>query len=155
NTGFAVPWAEDRQFDAEPSSPTQGEHWAYEQIEKGDTTCEANQDLHEEATNLLQEVKENATYNPAVADPLDPITFVNKINVLTFLACQFEDEQTGGHCPALVQHFTGTTKKWFTFTNGVHTDSLDPSTFNRLVDFLELYVAHTPPIHDRGILELG
>ena len=37
------------------------------------------------------------------ADPLDPITFVHKIKVPVFLACQWEDEQTGGHCPALVR----------------------------------------------------
>jgi predicted acyl esterase len=152
NTGFAVPWAEGRQFQAEPAGPTTGEHWAYEQIQKGDSTCAANQDLHEEATNLLEEVKENSTYRPSVADPLDPVSFVNKINVPTFLACQWEDEQTGGHCPDLVQHFTGTSKKWFTFTNGVHTDSLDPATFNRLFDFLELYVAHAAPSQAKGLV---
>ncbi len=46
NTGFAVPWAEERQHDAEPAGPTSGEHWAYEQIQKGDRTCAANQALH-------------------------------------------------------------------------------------------------------------
>ena len=137
NTGFAVPWAEERQFDAEPAGPSSGEHWAYEQIQKGDQTCAANQTLHGEATNLLAEVKENATYNPAVADPLDPVTFVHNIDVPTFMACQWEDEQTGGHCADLAQHFTGTERKWFTFTNGVHGDSLDPDTVNRLFDFLE------------------
>ena len=40
-------------------------------------------------------------YVPKVADPLAPITFVHKIKVPTFLACQFTDEQTGGHCPTL------------------------------------------------------
>ena len=150
NTGFAVPWAEDRQFDAEPAGPTTGEHWAYEQIQKGDTTCAANQDLHEEATNLLEEVKENSTYNPSVADPLDPVTFVHNINVPTFMACQWEDEQTGGHCADLAEHFTGTERKWFTFTNGAHIDSLDPYTFNRLYDFLELFVAHKAPIENQG-----
>jgi len=152
NTGFAVPWAEDREFDAEPSGPTSGEHWAYEQIQKGDATCAANQDLHEEATNLLSEIKESATYNPAVADPLDPISFVHNIDVPTFMACQWEDEQTGGHCADLAEHFTGTENKWFTFTNGAHIDSLDPNTFNRLDDFLELFVAHQPPIANRAIL---
>ncbi len=148
NTGFAVAWAEDRQVDAEPAGPTNGEHWAYEQIQKGDTTCAENQAMHAEATDLLEEVKENSTYNPAVADPLDPVSFVHNIKVPTFLACQFEDEQTGGHCADLVQHFTGTKRKWFTFTNGVHADSLDPYTFARLYDFLELYVAHAPPIEN-------
>ena len=145
NTGFAVPWSEGRQFQAEPAGPTTGEHWAYEQIEKGDTTCAANQDLHEEAANLRKETEENEKYNAPVADPLDPVSFVHNIDVPTFLACQFEDEQTGGHCADLVQHFTGTSKKWFTFTNGAHIDSLDPYTFTRLFDFLELYVAHDKP----------
>ena len=40
-------------------------------------------------------------YKPKVADPLSPVTFVDKINVPTFVACQWEDEQTGGHCPTL------------------------------------------------------
>jgi uncharacterized protein len=153
NTGFAVPWGEDRQFDALPAGPSSGEHWAYEQIQKGDQTCAANQDLHEEATDLHAEVLENATYNPPVADPLDPVTFVDKIKVPTYMACQFEDEQTGGHCADLAEHFTGTEHKWFTFTNGAHIDSIDPNTFNRLDDFLELYVAHEPPIRNHQILD--
>ena len=155
NTGFAVPWAEGRQFQAEPAGPSTGEHWAYEQIQKGDATCEENQDLHEEATNLLDEVKENSTYRPAVADPLDPITFVHNINVPTFMACQFEDEQTGGHCPDLAEHFTGTEHKWFTFTNGAHIDSLDPNTFNRLYDFLNLYVAHRAPKENASLVKFA
>ncbi len=153
NTGFAVPWAEERQFDAEAAGPSSGEHWAYEQIQKGDATCAGNQDLHEKATNLISEVKENATYNPPVADPLDPVTFVHNIDVPTFMACQWEDEQTGGHCADLAEHFTGTEHKWFTFTNGAHIDSLDPNTLNRLDDFLELYVAHQAPINNRAVLD--
>ena len=153
NTGFAVPWAEERQHDAEPAGPESGEHWAYEQMQKGDQTCAANQDLHGEATNLLAEIKQNATYDPSVADPLDPVTFVHKIKVPTFMACQWEDEQTGGHCADLAQHFTGTKRKWFTFTNGAHADSLDPYTFDRLYDFLELFVAHKAPIHNRATVD--
>jgi len=61
------------------------------------------------------------------------------------MACQWTDEQTGGHCPTLVRQMTGTNKKWFTFTNGVHTDSLDPDSFNRWYDFLQLYVAKQKP----------
>jgi predicted acyl esterase len=149
NTGFAVAWAEQRQQNAEPAGPGHGQEWAYKRIhEAGDETCAANQALHGEAANLLQKIRENSTYNPSVADPLDPVTFVNKITVPTFMACQWEDEQTGGHCADLVQHFTGTSKKWFTFTNGAHVDSLDPYTYDRLFDFLELYVAHKAPIEN-------
>ena len=100
----------------------------------------------------MSEITANSYYNPAVANPLDPDTFVNKIKVPVFMACQWEDEQTGGHCPELVSHFTGTTEKWFTFTNGAHIDSLDPATFDRWYDFLELFVAHQAPIVDSAVI---
>ena len=152
NTGFAVKWAEERQQNAEAASPGHGQAWATKRIEEGDGTCKENQALHEEAPSLPQKIKENATYNPPVADPLDPVSFVNKIDVPVFMACQWEDEQTGGHCADLAQHFTDTTKKWFTFTNGAHVDSLDPYTFDRLYDFLSLFVAHQAPLVDSAVI---
>jgi hypothetical protein len=146
NTGFAVEWAKERIHDALPASGTGGQSWAYQRIQHGDATCRANQDLHGEAVNLLAKIRANDHYRPAVADPLAPTTFVNKITVPVFMACQWTDEQTGGHCADLAEHFTGTNRKWFTFTNGTHVDSLDPATFDRWCDFLELYVAHQAPI---------
>jgi uncharacterized protein len=152
NTGFAVAWAQQRQQEAEPAGPNSGQPWAYTQIQNGDQTCAANQALHGEATNLMAKIQANSHYVAQTADPLDPVTFVNKINVPTFMACQWEDEQTGGHCPDLVQHFTGTSRKWFTFTNGAHVDSIDPTTFNRWYDFLELFVAHQAPIVNQALI---
>jgi predicted acyl esterase len=146
NTGFAVNWALERQHEAMPAGPDSGQPWAYQRIQEGDRTCAANQALHPEANDLMAKIRANDHYVPEVADPLSPITFVNKINVPVFMACQWTDEQTGGHCPTLAEHMTGTSKKWFTYTNGVHTDSLDPETYNRLFDFLELYVAKEAPI---------
>ena len=146
NTGFAVAWAAERQREAQAAGPDQGQPYAWERIEGGDTTCAENQTLHPEAANLAQKIEENDHYVPEVADPLDPVTFVHKIKVPTFLVCQWQDEQTGGNCPALVSHFTGTDKKWFTFTNGVHVDSLDPETYNRWYDFLQIYVNEQAPI---------
>jgi predicted acyl esterase len=145
NTGFALAWAKDRVHDARPASRTGGQAWALQRIEQGDHTCAANQALHDEAASAVASTRANRYYVPAVADPLDPITFVRRIDVPTYLACQWTDEQTGGHCPALVPHFTGTRRKWFTFTNGVHGDSLDPATFNRWYDFIELFVARRLP----------
>jgi uncharacterized protein len=146
NTGFAVEWAKERQRAAQVAGPNTGQAWANKRIEEGDETCAANQSLHGEAADLQKRIKENDHYVPSEADPVDPVTFVDKIKVPTFMACQWQDEQTGGHCPELVRHFTGTDKKWFTFTNGAHIDSLDPETYNRWFDFLELYVARRAPI---------
>ncbi len=146
NTGFAVEWAKERVHDAEPASEGHGQAWAYKRIQEGDQTCAANQALHPEAADLIKKIDENDHYVPEVADPLAPVTFVDQIEVPTFMACQWTDEQTGGHCPTLAKRFTGTDRKWFTFTNGTHVDSLAPVTFNRWYDFLQLYVAKRPPI---------
>ena len=156
NDGFAVAWANERQQNAQPATgPGKGQGWAWDRISAGDTTCKDNQVLHGEAQDLPKTIAENSHYNASYADTLDPITFVHKINVPTFLACQFQDEQTGGHCPDLVEHFTGTKKKWFTFTNGVHVDSLDPETFTRWYDFLQLYVNKQAPIVNAALPTLA
>jgi predicted acyl esterase len=147
NDGFAVAWAQERQNEAQPAGQGKKgtQQYAEDQIHNGDTVCKDNQVLHPEAANLMAKIVANSHYVPSVADPLDPVTFVHKIDVPVFMACQFEDEQTGGHCPTLAEHMTGTTKKWFTFTNGPHIDSLSPETYSRLYDFLSIYVGHQSP----------
>jgi predicted acyl esterase len=148
NDGFAVEWAKQRQAEAQPAGTgAEGtQEYAEQKIADGDAVCKDNQVLHPEAADLLEKIEANDHYRPEIADPLDPVTFVNKINVPVFLACQWQDEQTGGHCPTLVKRMTGTSKKWFTFTNGAHIDALDPATVNRLYDFLMLYVAKEAPL---------
>jgi predicted acyl esterase len=152
NTGFAFSWALDRVHDALPAGPDSGQPWAWEQIQAGDTTCAENQALHPEAVDLIAKVRENDHYVPEVADPLSPLTFVDKINVPTFMACQWTDEQTGGHCPTLARNMTGTDKKWFTYSNGTHVDSLSPETMTRLYNFLEIYVAKESPLLKAAIV---
>jgi hypothetical protein len=146
NTGFALQWVEDRDDDAQPAGPTAGQPWAWERIQEGDQICEANQDLHPEAVNLVSKTRRQKFYRPRVVDPVAPYTFVDRIKVPVYMACQWTDEQTGGHCPTLARQFTGTKRKWFTFTNGTHVDSLGPESFNRWFDFLELYVAKRRPV---------
>ncbi len=155
NTGFAVNWAKERIHDALPASSKGGQAYAYKRIQEGDATCKANQTLHGEAVNLLKKIRANNHYVAKVADPLAPTTFVKKIKAPVFMACQFTDEQTGGHCPALANRFTGTKKKWFTFTNGTHIDSLDPATLNRWFDFLQLYVARQAPTTNAATIRAG
>jgi predicted acyl esterase len=99
NTGFALPFAQARDFDAEPASPGHGEPWALQRIRAGDRVCAANQALHPEAVNEVAEVYANRYYIPSNGNPptpLNPLTFVHKIHVPVYLACQWTDEQTGG-----------------------------------------------------------
>ena len=155
NTGFAVAWAKQRQQQAQPGGVGLAGTQPYvdQRINAGDSTCKSNQVLHGEAENLMATIRANAHYIPRTADPLDPITFVKKIHVPVFMACQWEDEQTGAHCPDLVAHMTGTNEKWFTFTNGAHIDSLDPATYDRWYDFLSLFVAHRSPFLNAAIVK--
>ena len=157
NTGFAFNWAKERAKEARPAGAEedQGQRWAWKRIEEGDETCKENQALHGQAPDLIGKVRANDTYRPKVADPLSPINFVHKINVPTFLACQWQDEQTGGHCATLPSRLTGTDKKWSTFTNGTHIDSLAPETFNRWYDFLQLYVAKEAPAQDAASIRVA
>ncbi len=141
NNGFAENWIDELANNAKVG----GESWSEARIQAGDTTCASNQKLRLQAPNFLTFAKQNHYYTNAVAGTRDPVTFVNKIKVPTYMACQFEDEQVGQSCPELVSKFTGTTKAWFTFTNGDHIDSLDPATIEGWYDFLELFVAHRAP----------
>lgn len=155
NTGFAFEWAVDRVEDALPAGPDQGQEWAWKRIQAGDQICAENQVMHGEAKDLVKKIRRNNHYKPRVADPISPATFVDKINVPTFMACQWTDEQTGGHCPNLADRFTGTDRKWFTFTNGTHIDALDPEIFNRWYDFMKIYVAEQPPLSNSALLQLA
>ena len=61
--------------------------------------------------DLLKKVRRNNYYRPEGRRPAGAASkFVDKIDVPVFLACQFTDEQTGGHCPTLASRFTGTTR---------------------------------------------
>ncbi len=145
NTGFALEWGKDRIRDALPAGPAGGQRWAHERILAGDEVCRENQVMHEQALDLMGKLRANSFYVPEVADPLAPATFVDEIEAPTFLVCQYTDEQTGGHCPTLASRFTSARKKWFTFTNGTHVDSLAPEILTRWFDFLHLYVAEQNP----------
>ena len=47
----------------------------------------------------------------------------------------------------------GHDRKWITFTNGTHVDSLGPETVNRWYDFLKLYVAREAPINNAAVVK--
>jgi uncharacterized protein len=142
NDGFAVSWTEDRQHDALPG----GQPWSQQRIDAGDQICIDNQRLRGQTPDLLALVYQNQYYDPKVGDPLAPVTFVNRIKVPVFLAGAWQDEQTGGYFPTMLDHFTGTDKLHFTLVNGNHTDSLGPAIFTRWNEFLSFYVRQEIPV---------
>ena len=146
NTGFALSWAKDRVHDALPASPTGGQPWALEAHPGRRHDVQGQPGAAPEAVDLLTKIDDNQLLRPGGRRPARARRrSCTRSSTPVFLACQWTDEQTGGHCPTLASRFTGTPRKWFTFTNGTHIDSLDPATFNRWYDFLELYVAQQAP----------
>ncbi len=143
NNGFALDWASERNHDAQ-AAPASGQGWAGNRIRNGDAVCAANQIMRGQAPNVLQMIEDHPYWDD-LAVSLAPELFVGKINVPTFLAGAWQDEQTGPYFANLLDNFTGTDKVWFTVTNGAHTDSLDPAILDRWIEFLQIYVAQVVP----------
>jgi predicted acyl esterase len=141
NTGFAVSWLTERVEESKPY----GQAWTKARADAGDETCAANQKLRLQNPDMLAEVRANPFYDDTLGDAIAPSTFVNRIDVPVFLAGAWQDEQTGGHFPAMLDDFTGSPHVYATLMNGLHTESIGPSVFPRLVEFLDLYVAHRVP----------
>ena len=143
NNGFALDWASERNHEAQ-AAPASGQGWAGNRILHGDTVCAANQVMRAQAPDVLQMIEDHPYWDD-LAVSLAPELFVGKINVPTFLAGAWQDEQTGPYFANLLDNFTGTDKVWFTVTNGAHTDSLDPAILDRWIEFLDPKPAQAVP----------
>src|SRR6266542_929616 len=120
----------------------------------GDTRCADNQKLRLQNPDLAAEIDATPYYPKALGDSLAPITFVDKIDVPVFLAGAWQDEQTGGHFPAMLDKFTSARHLYVTLVNGLHTESLSPAVFGRYAEFLQLYVARrVPSMEQANIVE--
>jgi predicted acyl esterase len=142
NNGFATDWAAGRQHDAQVG----GQPWSQKRIDAGDQICIANQKLRGQTPDIFDMIDNNQYYNPPVADPLSPVTFVHNINVPVFLAGAWQDEQTGGYFATMLDRFTGTDKVHIALVNGNHTESLIPANFFRFTEFLSFYIRREIPV---------
>jgi predicted acyl esterase len=151
NTGFALNWTEERVASARASidpagEPTgEGQDWTIEQIATGDDECATNQAVRGQNADLVGEIFDNPYYDDELAADLSPRRFVDKIEVPTFLAGAWQDEQTGGRFPTMIDRFTGTDHLYVSILNGLHTESISPAVLPRMVEFLDLYVAERTP----------
>ncbi len=141
NNGFAVSWSEDRRRDAMVG----GQGWSQRRLDEGDQVCIDNMLLRGQTPDILEVIDENEFYVPAVADPVSPDTFAHEIQVPTYLAGAWQDEQTGGYFANMIDKFTGTDQARFTMVNGAHTDQFGPEVFSRWMEFIDLYVGKKIP----------
>ncbi len=144
NTGFAVDWIQNVADDAVP----EGQEWAATRIAAGDEECEANQTLRLQNPDLVELILDTPYYDPALGDELSPALFADRIEVPTFIAGAWQDEQTGGRFPVMLDEFTGTDQLYASLVNGLHIEALSVGVLPRYVEFLDLYVAERTPSLD-------
>jgi uncharacterized protein len=151
NTGFAVNWTQQRvdesmaSIDPDGEPTDTGQEWTIDQIDTGDDECATNQSVRLQNPNLVEEIRANPFYDATLGDDIAPRTFVDKIEVPTFLAGAWQDEQTGGRFPTMLDRFTGTEHLYVSMLNGLHTESIGPAVLPRMLEFLDLYVAERTP----------
>jgi predicted acyl esterase len=141
NDGFALNWALDRQEASRPSAHS----WVRNRISNGDTTCAQNQVMRLQSQDLQSEIIDGRFDDP-VYSYLDPNSFAPQIQVPTYLATQWDDEQTGGYGAELATLIAPHAYLRASFTNGTHIDSIGPEVFMKVAEFVDLYVGKRKPV---------
>lgn len=158
NRGFAYSWITERMEDAEPA-PEGGQPWARVMSTTGDPKvtdaalreeqkrhCLRNQRMRLQTRDANKLIEDNPFRTPGLFAKRSPGKWLKKVDVPVFFIGQFQDEQTGGHFPEALAGLKDNPNVWITLQNGVHVDSLGPSTLTRWIEFLNLYVADRAPV---------
>lgn len=145
NKGFAKKWIEERYEQAQNPSPAE---WVQKQIDEGDEVCAENLRMRGQNVDLAARIDDLPYFPTAndLGDSFAPETFVDQIEVPTYLVASWQDEQVGGHAPTFIGQFADNDQAWFTLTNGYHTEGLaEPSVLQGWLEFLQLFVAEEVP----------
>jgi predicted acyl esterase len=153
NSGFGQTWLRDRMDDARPA-PGGGQPYARELVRMGDKHCLANQRLRLQTQHALRIQRRQPFRVPALARR-SPGAWLARARVPVFLVGQFHDEQTGGHFPEALSSLNGKPNVFISLQNGVHADSLGPTTITRWAEFLKLYVADEVPRIPPNVIALS
>jgi uncharacterized protein len=154
NSGFARTWVLERMADARPA-PAGGQPYARELVRRGDRHCRANQRLRLQTQNALRLQRRNPFRTPALFGQRAPGPWLRRVQVPVFLVGQFQDEQTSGHFAESLGYLNGKPDVFISVQNGVHADSLGPSTITRWTEFMKLFVADEIPRVPTSVLGLS
>jgi uncharacterized protein len=154
NSGFGQSWLRDRMEDARPA-PEGGQPYARELVRMGDKHCLANQRLRLQTQNALRIQRGQPFRAPSLYSQRSPGAWLARARVPVFLVGQFHDEQTGGHFPEALSSLNGKSNVFISLQNGVHADSLGPSTITRWAEFLKLYVGDEIPRIPPSVIALS
>ncbi len=140
NDGFGQAWTSQVSRRAE----TEGQTWARNRIAAGDDECKANQELREHNPDLIAEI-EARPFRDAFVDSRSAVTRADQIDVPVFIAGAWQDEQTGGHFPAMLDELEAAPVLRAYLYNGLHIDPLGPDVLVPLIEFYDIYVGQQAP----------
>lgn len=140
NPGFGEAWAAQVSSRAVPF----GQGWERERVEGGDEECGHNQILRVHNPDLV-ELVQNTPFTNALTKERSPSTIVGSITVPVFLAGAWQDEQTGGRWPALIDKFDNAPLVRVTMYNGLHIDAVAPRVLSAVTEFYDLYLEDSEP----------
>jgi len=155
NNGFAYSWISERADDAKPA-PDNGQPWAKTMATTGDPLvadpelresqkqhCLDNQKMRLQTRDFNQEIENNPFRTESLFEKRSPGAWVKNIDVPIFWVGAFQDEQTGGHWADAVRFLPKDNPDvWVSMQNGVHVDSLGPSTITRWAEFMNLFIGN-------------
>ncbi|NVB43187.1 CocE/NonD family hydrolase [Pseudenhygromyxa sp. WMMC2535] len=151
NEGFAINWAENVLDGAQPW----GQGWEDDRIAEGDAICEENQLLHAQYVDVIAKIAAHPYYEAEIYDPLIPLKFVGNIDVPVFITGAWQDEQTGGHFPALFDALDNAPLVKMTMFNGVHADGYVPEHLVHWGAFLDFYIREEIPMISPELRAVG
>lgn len=140
NNGFGQSWTQRVTGNA----GAEGQRWSSDRIDAGDEICAENQALRVHNPDLVATAL-NEPFSTTLSRSRSPEFFVDRIEVPTFIAGAWQDEQTGGGFPALLDNFTAAPVLRANLYNGLHIDPLGPDTLVPLLEFYDLFVARRAP----------
>ena len=164
NKGFALSWITQRMNDAKPA-PADGQDYAKVLTTTGDPQtnppnvidqhCLDNQKLRLQTRDANVLIEKHPYRDPSLFAARAPGAWVKNIEVPIFWVGQYQDEQTGGHFPESMGALAKNKNVWISMQNGVHVDSLGPSTITHWAEFMKLFVADEIPEIPAFILGLS
>ena len=146
NNGFATDWAAERAHDSRPAPD--GQPWANDPHRRGRHRVRRQPGPPRPGpVDQPHQLTQDKPYDPTWFDGLAPRTFVDEIDVPTFLGGAWQDEQTGGHFPTMLDDLaTNVPDLHVALTNGTHVESLGPDLLVSVFEFLDFYVAERVPL---------
>ena len=116
-----------------------GQDWAADRITRGDQQCTENQNFRIHNPDLVDIIQGNPFVNDLSVER-SAETYADQIAVPTFLGGAWQDEQTGGRFPALLDELENAPVLRATLYNGLHLDAISGEMLVRLIEFINLYV---------------